>query len=175
MIRNRAFLHCAALALGLLISAQSASAQSQFPIRNRASGLVLDVVGAQKNDGQPVILFKRNGNANQSFSQAVNTDDSFALVAQHSFKCLDVMGFSQLDGASVIQFACHFGTNQRWTLQHMGGGVVLRSVNSGKCLDARNGKFPTPPRSGAALQQWACISSPRDANSVNQIFSLSSF
>jgi hypothetical protein len=48
-------LHCAALAFGLLITADSASAQSNFPIRNRASGLVADVVGAQ-----PVILFKKN-------------------------------------------------------------------------------------------------------------------
>jgi hypothetical protein len=175
MSSNRSVLHYAALALGLLITADSASAQAQFPIRNRASGLVADVVGAQTNDGQPVILFKRNGNANQSFSMALETDDSFALVAQHSFKCLDVRGFSQQDGADVIQFQCHFGTNQRWTSQSMGGGRIIRSVNSGKCLDARNGKFPRPPGSGAALQQWACISSPRDPNAVNQIFTFSSF
>jgi hypothetical protein len=64
MSRNRSVLHCAALAFGLLITADSASAQSNFPIRNRASGLVADVVGAQTNDGQPVILFKKNGNPN---------------------------------------------------------------------------------------------------------------
>jgi hypothetical protein len=88
MVRNLSV--CYALALGLLVSAQSASAQSEFPIRNRASGLVLDVVGALTNDGQSVILFRRNGNRNQSFFQAVNTDNTFSLVVTHSFKCLDV-------------------------------------------------------------------------------------
>jgi|SRR4051794_14125344 hypothetical protein len=175
MSRNRSVLHCAALAFGLLITADSASAQSNFPIRNRASGLVADVVGAQTNDGQPVILFKKNGNPNQLFFQAVETDDTFSLVAVHSSKCLDVAGFSQLDGADVIQFACHRGTNQRWTVQHIGGGIILKSVNSGKCLDARNGKFPRPPGSGAPLQQWACILRASDPNAVNQIFTLGSF
>jgi hypothetical protein len=166
---------CFALALGLSITAHSASAQSNFPIRNRASGLVADVVGAQTNNGQPVILFKRNGNANQLFFMAVNTDDTFSLVAVHSSKCLDVTGFSQQDGADVIQFQCHNGANQRWTTQSMGGGRIIRSVNSGKCLDARNGKFPRPPGSGAPLQQWACISRASDPNAVNQIFTFSSF
>ena len=57
----------------------------------------------------------------------------------------------------------------------MGRGVILRSVNSGKCLDVRNGNFPTPPGSGAPLQQWTCISRANEANSVNQIFTLGSF
>src|SRR3954470_20606632 len=134
MLGNRSVLHCAALALSLLISAHSASAQSNFSIRNPASGLVLDVVGASTADGQAVVLFQRNNQRNQIFFQAVETDDTFSLVAIHSFKCLDVNGFSQQDGALVIQFGCHGGTNQRWRSKRMGRGVILISVNSGKCL-----------------------------------------
>lgn len=175
MIGNRTVFHCLALALGLLISAHSTSAKAEFNIRNVSSGLVLDVIGASMADGQGVILFPRNNGKNQLFNQNAEVDGSFSLSALHSFKCLDVAGFSQQDGAPVIQFACHFGTNQRWRSQRMGRGVILRSVNSGKCLDARNGGFPFPPASGAPLQQWACISSPNDANAVNQIFRLGGF
>jgi hypothetical protein len=175
MPRNRSVLYCAALALALMVSPHNASAQSNFSIRNPASGLVLDVVGASPADGQAVILFQRNNQRNQIFFQAVETDNTFSLVATHSFKCLDVAGFSQQDGAQVIQFACHQGTNQRWRSQRMGRGVILISVNSGKCLDARNGDFPFPPQSGTVLQQWACVSKATDANAVNQVFQLGGF
>jgi hypothetical protein len=156
----------------LLISGSLSSARAEFNICNVASGLFLDVVGAQTNDGQNVILFPDNSQKNQVFDQAVEVDGSFALVAQHSFKCLDVAGFSDQNGTPVVQFKCHFGTNQRWTSQRIGRGVILKSVNSGKCLDARNGNFPTPPPSGAVLQQWTCIGNEHDGNAVNQIFQL---
>ena len=46
---------------------QPANAETLRIIRNGSSGLVLDVLGAQTNDGQPVILFERNGGLNQLF------------------------------------------------------------------------------------------------------------
>ena len=163
-------------ALMLLTSGHFNSAKAEFNIRNVASGLVLDIVGALPNDFQTVTLFRSNGGKNQLFDEAVETDESFSLVAQHTGNtCLDVVGFGTQDGVSVVQFRCHFGANQRWTAQRMGNGVILRSVNSGKCLDADNGNFPTPPPAEARLQQWTCISDPHDANSVNQIFRLGGF
>jgi hypothetical protein len=174
MLGNR-FLHGVALILGLLISAHSTSAGAEFNIRNVASGLVLDVIGASTANGQGVILFRSNDRPNQLFDQNAEVDGSFSLSARHSFKCLDVTGFSQQDGARVIQFPCHFGTNQRWRSERMGRGVIIRSVNSGKCLDAANGEFPFPPRSGAPLQQFTCISRASDANAVNQIFRFGGF
>lgn len=168
--------YSAIAALALLVSGQSNSAKAEFNIRNVASGLVVDIVGGLPNDFQPVILFPSNGGKHQLFDQAVETDDSFSLVAQHTGNtCLDVVGAAQQDGVPVIQFRCHFGTNQRWKSERMGNGVILRSVNSGKCLDADNGNFPTPPKSTARLQQWTCITDPHDANSVNQIFQLGGF
>ena len=143
-----------------------------FEIRNVASNLVADVIGGSSADLQGVILFPRNNLKHQDFSQNAETDGSFSLSASHSFKCLDVIGALGDDGAAIIQFKCHFGPNQRWTLQRMGAGVILRAVHSGKCLDADNADFPRPPRSEARLQQWTCISGPNDPNAVNQIFRL---
>jgi hypothetical protein len=175
MVGHHSVLHCVALALGLLISADSTPAKAEFNIRNIASGLVLDVIGGSTADFQNVILFPSNDRQHQLFDQNSEVDGSFSLSARHSFKCLDVIGASGENGASIVQFTCHFGPNQRWTSQRMGHGVILRAVHSGKCLDAANPNFPTPPRSEALLQQWTCISSPNDANAVNQIFQLGGF
>jgi hypothetical protein len=158
--------------VALLISGSLSSAKAEFNICNVASGLVVDVIGAHTNDLQGVILFPKNNGKNQLFEQAVETDNSFALVAQHSSKCLDVDGGSQADNTPIIQFKCHFGPNQRWTSQRVGRGVILRSVNSGKCLDSSNGNFPRPPNSDAVMQQFTCIANEAAPNAVNQIFQL---
>jgi Ricin-type beta-trefoil lectin domain-like len=163
-------------ALALLISSPSTPAKAEFEIRNVASGLVVDVIGAHTNDLQGVILFPANNRKNQLFDEVSQTlDGSFSLVARHSAKCLDVDGASDQNGVPIIQFKRHFGPNQRWTSQRVGRGVILKAVHSGKCLDARNPNFPTPPRSDAPLQQFACISNESDRNAVNQIFQLGGF
>lgn len=168
--------YSAAAAMTLLVSGHFNSARAEFNISNPSSGLVVDIVGGLPNDFQPVILFRANGGKHQLFEQAVETDGSFSLVAQHTGNtCLDVVGAAQQDGVPVIQFRCHFGPNQRWRSEPMGNGVILRSVSSRKCLDAGNADFPTPPRSEARLQQWTCITNAHDANSVNQIFRLGGF
>ena len=175
MIANRFCLASKFALTALLMIWCAGPAHAEFNIRNVASGLVVDVIGGSTEDFQGIILFRSNDMKHQLFDMNTELDNTFSLSARHSFKCLDVIGFSLDNGAPVIQFKCHFGANQRWTLQRMGGGVILRSVNSGKCLDAANSAFPTPPRSEAVLQQWTCISGPNDANSVNQIFQLGGF
>jgi hypothetical protein len=163
-----------ALAIALLTTCPAAT-KAEFNIRNVASGLLLDVQGGLTNDFQPVILFRRNNMKHQLFDMNLEVDDSFSLSVRHSFKCLDVINSGTGNGVRVVQFRCHFGANQRWKLQRMGNGVILRSVHSGKCLDAGNSNFPTPPRETAVLQQWTCISRASDANAVNQIFQLGGF
>src|SRR5262249_40730167 len=98
MVANLSVLPRFALALGLLLSAHGTSAMAEFSIRNVASGLVVDVIGASTADFQGVILFHSNGNKNQLFNQNVETDNTFSLAALHSFKCLDVLGFGTGDG-----------------------------------------------------------------------------
>ncbi|GAB3168892.1 hypothetical protein GCM10027059_32620 [Myceligenerans halotolerans] len=75
------------------------------------------------------------------------------LVNRNSGKCLDVSGFSTADGATVQQWTCHDGDNQRWQVQEVSGGYAqITGVNSGKCLDVDG--FSTAD--GAAVQQWTC-------------------
>lgn len=78
-------------------------------------------------------------------------------------KCLDVSGFGTANGTPVVLWDCHGGQNQLWTIQAFygagtdAGAILLVSQQSGKCLDARNPSFPTPPPPGAVLQIWDCV------------------
>jgi hypothetical protein len=134
-------------------------------IRNTSSGFVVDVVGAGQNSGQPVILFAQHGGENQLYDLQ-NIGGRFQIVARHSGKCLDVAGGSLQDGAPIIQGDCHGGSNQLWELGIMARpcppfgcatlGLTIRALHSGKCLDAANPNFPTPPLQEAHLHQWLC-------------------
>jgi cytochrome c peroxidase len=88
----------------------------------------------------------------------------FALVAQHSGKCLDVSLKSKADGANVQQWSCYDGfDNQLWEEVPANGGFMLRSKNSGKCLDVSGISYAA----GANIYQWSCH------GGANQVFNWS--
>ena len=73
-------------------------------------------------------------------SPAQATSGPFALVAKHSGKCLDVTGGSMAAGASVKQYQCNGGSNQKWLYIDSGIGDFSQIMNlkSGMCLTAGN-------------------------------------
>ncbi|MEX2969649.1 RICIN domain-containing protein [Streptomyces sp. C184] len=87
------------------------------------------------------------------------------VVNNHSGKCLTVQGASKANNATVNQYRCVGASNQQWAVE-LGGGdpslgtLVLRNVNSGKCLTVHGGAAK-----GARLDQYDCIAG------TNQSFS----
>jgi hypothetical protein len=78
------------------------------------------------------------------------------VINRASGSCLDVSGGAVTDGAEVLQWQCHGGTNQQWTLRPAAGGTVsLVNRASGKCLDVVNASGAN----GAKLVQWSCTGS----------------
>lgn len=82
-------------------------------------------------------------------------------VASHSGKVLDVLANSMDNLAPIVQFDWHGGNNQRWLLQHLGGGEWrIVSVNSGKVLDVFESRADNGTRivqfdwHGGANQRW---------------------
>ncbi|WP_020524937.1 carbohydrate-binding protein [Catelliglobosispora koreensis] len=63
-------------------------------------------------DGALVQLSACNGGGGQVWNAGANS----SLVNPASGKCLDANGGSSADGTQLIIWACHGGTNQRWTL-----------------------------------------------------------
>ncbi|MFJ7271320.1 RICIN domain-containing protein [Streptomyces sp. NPDC099050] len=68
----------------------------------------------------------------------------------HSGKCLEVGGWNLNDGATVNQWTCHGGANQKWRYSTSSKTIV--NLHSGKCLEP--GGWSTSNGSGA--NQWAC-------------------
>ncbi len=92
---------------------------------------------------------------------APDPDGSYELVARHSGQCLDVNGASTDDFAPVIQWTCHGGPNQRWTLRPASDGYYLVvAAHSGKALDVEGESLADGARviqytiHGGNNQQW---------------------
>ena len=67
--------------------------------------------------------------------------------------CLDVSGASSANGAPLIQWLCHGGDNQAWSLESTGDGYSrLVSRISGKCADVSG----ESSEDGAPVLQWQC-------------------
>lgn len=75
---------------------------------------------------------------------------------QHSGKCVDITGASRADGASTIQWTCHSGNNQRFTISPVGDLYEVRANHSNKCLGIRDGST----QSTAKVVQQTCTSAP---------------
>ncbi|MER8046756.1 RICIN domain-containing protein [Streptomyces sp. NPDC094032] len=160
----------AALVGGLLIAstattahavASGAQATGGTKIRSEYRMLWMDVEGASFADGARVIQWGSDDSLpNQRFDFVADSDGTYAIVARHSGKCLDVFDASQADGAGLIQWPCNGDTNQKWRLESVsGGGLQLRAVHSGKCLEASwNGSWGQQVRqyscNGAVNQRW---------------------
>jgi hypothetical protein len=121
----------------------------------------LDVTDAVIQNGANVQQFSYHGGSNQRWRleplgvgpvQPVTSSalPYYAIVAEHSGKCLDVAGGSTVDGANVQQFTPHYGPNQQWTLVPVGQEYLIVNRHSGKCLDVVGGS----KADGANVQQF---------------------
>jgi GH43 family beta-xylosidase len=96
-----------------------------------------------------------------SFSPVAGTSDVYTIGTVTAGSCVDISGASTSDNATVIQYACHSGNNQRFRLQSLGNNTFnVVSVNSGKCVvpsgDAAGNNTPLVqlPCTTAASRAW---------------------
>ncbi len=103
-----------------------------FRIRNRASGLVLDVSGASKEAGGEVILWTPHAGHNQHWKIQWMAEGWFRIRARHSGLVLDVKGNGKSPGSVVHQWSFHGGESQRWSAGNSvvyGERIGLRSTH----------------------------------------------
>jgi hypothetical protein len=73
-----------------------------------------------------------------------------------SGKCLDLPGGQTRDGTAAIQYDCHGGPNQQWSVEYAGdAGYRIVSRMSGKCIGMDPGAT-----AGGHIVQSQCSSSP---------------
>ena len=130
-------------------------------IKSSASGLNVDVFGASKTSGAPIIQWTPHGGLNQQWRFEQITSDAYRIVSVNSGMVLDVKGRSLDSGAEVIQWPWTGGPNQLWRMEAVGEGQFrVVSVHSGKVIDVKGGSTAngTPliqwPWHGGANQRW---------------------
>ncbi|MFJ9054743.1 RICIN domain-containing protein [Streptomyces sp. NPDC102409] len=138
-------------------------------LTSAASGLLMDVSGADGTDGTGVIQWPATGGANQRWTLHQVRGNVYNLVGADSGKCLEVPGRSAAQGARLDVWTCNNGTNQQWVLQAAGAyasssnaSYTLVNLSSGWVVDVPK-ESATP---GTALQQWAAT------GGTNQIWNL---
>jgi len=88
----------------------------------------------------------------------------YKIIARHSGKALDVVGAGKADGTNVDQWTYGGGSNQLWTITHLGNNQYeILNLNSGKALDA----FNWGTTNGTNVAQWGW------ANGANQTWVVS--
>lgn len=112
---------------------------------------------ASSGSGTAIDLTIRNASGadriRHAWGDSIGGGQTVDIVNRLSAKCVDVVGGSTADGAEIIQYDCHGGANQQWTLRDAGGGYVqIVSAASGKCLDI-SGASTTD---GARAILWTC-------------------
>lgn len=108
-------------------------------------GKCVDVSGASRADGTPVVIYTCNGTTAQTWT--MRADGTVRALG----KCLDVQDSGTGDGTSVQLWSCGSGlANQRWLYESATRHLV--NPASGKCLDARD----QSSADGTRLQIWTC-------------------
>lgn len=122
-------------------------ATGTYSLRNRASGKMLDNLGATA-DGAIVAQWTDGTSNNQKWVLSyVGSNAKLTCVTGN--KCLDSIGHTA-DGSTVAQWTAGASLNQQWTIQDLGTGYYkLVNVANGKCLDTGGGTAD-----GAQMQFW---------------------
>jgi hypothetical protein len=101
-----------------------------------------------------------------SLASPARAAESGTIQSLASGKCLDLEGGNTADGPVVIQYDCHSGPNQQWSIQPAGGaGYRIVSKLSGKCIGIDRTDSGTsapilqsPCGGGATEQLWSLVS-----------------
>ncbi|HXI55559.1 MAG TPA: RICIN domain-containing protein, partial [Polyangia bacterium] len=131
------------------------------------SGRCLDISGASKLDGAPVVQWGFASTDNQKFKVTSLGDGFYSFCAKNSGKCLDTHPPSGGDGSTVVQWAWDGSDSQRWAISSVGDGWFAIMVKEGsQSLDvygasyADGAKIGQYPYSGAQNQTFRIDYSP---------------
>ncbi|MFI6226215.1 RICIN domain-containing protein [Micromonospora echinospora] len=109
-------------------------------LRNRFSGMCLDVPGGSGDNKLQVQQYHCNGGANQKWEYLPGQYPGFGKFRNvASQKCLDVRDTSTSVGAIVQQYHCMEVPNQQWTYPQADGFVM--ALHSGMCFGVYSNQY----------------------------------
>ena len=113
-------------------------------IKGIESRRCLDVTGASRTAGTPVIIWDCHGQVNQQWTLTPAGE-----LRVYDTMCLDVAGQKTTAPARVQIYPCNSGANQRWVLHPDG---TITGVQSGLCLDVTG----RGTANRTAVGMWTC-------------------
>lgn len=133
------------------------NSDGSYTFVSASNGLALDMNGNNVANGSNIQCWTPNGGTAQKWVlhktvTAPIADGIYQINygADASFRA-DVSGNSLDNGATIHLWTAHNGENQKYQLTHVGGGFyTIRSMNSGKYWDVKNGAA----EKGTDLQQY---------------------
>lgn len=129
--------------------------EGDYYIRNKNSGLYLDVADGSAEDGANIRQWTYNGSSAQTFRiRHHGNGDYYLLTGNTSYNsALDVNGGSAADGANLEQWPYWSGAMQLFRIQQNADGSVAfltKASNYNAAIDVADGSTT----SGANVQQW---------------------
>jgi hypothetical protein len=123
---------------------------------NSLTGGVVDLFGARRAAGTPVILYSRHNGANQQWKLEA-AGSAFLVRSKATDECLSTAGNKDAAGATVVQTDC--ATALKWTATLTADGVALTSP-TGLVVGVSNSQYfgsrllVLQKASGAKYQSW---------------------
>lgn len=118
-------------------------------IVNKLNGIAVDNAG-KTADGAGVVIWGLNNGQNQKWLFTQNSDTSWNIISQSSWKALDDPGFSTTNGTKMDQWTWNSGSNQRWWVdQQSDGSYKIWNQYSSGALDSASSS-----KNGDPLIQW---------------------
>ncbi len=137
------------VAAGGTVSVKPPNRPRTWSVRNRASGLVLQVPGGSTAAGTGLTQGVDTGADFQRWRMLPVGGGRFTLRNVHSGVIANVSGGGSNPGASIVQWPESGSTNEQWTQSADGGWSTIDNVRSGLPIGVRDSS--TQP--GAAIEQ----------------------
>lgn len=136
-------------------TSSSSSLEGTYYIKNKFSGLYLDVANGSSSNNANVQQWSYNGCNAQKF-KLVSAGDGYYYIytgASGYSKVVDVAGKSKADGANILQYAYKGTSNQKFKVIEVSSGVyaIQTGTTSGaSCLDV----YGWSKAAGGNIAQW---------------------
>jgi len=140
----------------------STALDPQFRIVNRASGKLLEVLGALTTDGAPVGQWGATAHPTQVWT-LTPASGGHQVVNRNSGKLLEIPSASTAEGTDAVQWTSNGHATQRWNLGLSGGWWTLTNQNSSRVLEITSGSTADgaiaqqATGNGTTRQQWRLI------------------
>lgn len=122
----------------------------RYMLRNRSSGLYLDVMNGDTNNGARIRQWTYNGSAAQQFEFSHQGEGVYIIRGVVSGKALDIDAISTANGAKVHLWEYLGSANQRFIAAKSGSYYQLIASHSSKAIKVAGNSA----NSGAYVEQW---------------------